>query len=154
LSEIILGAWRTHPGSSGHYVSANPQGPDLFLAEADNADQAVYRLRAVSPKDAMSWSATPLVLSVRLFVPDEWRSEVRDWLDQEHSAAMLGVPGCRWYRGYESTDGPFNFLNLWGLDTAEVIETPAWAAARDTPWRGRLMPAFADTRRAVYRLAD
>lgn len=91
------------------------------------------------------------VLSVRLFVPEPWRVEVRRWLDEEHYPAQLTVPGCRWYHGYEPTEGRFNFLNLWGLDAPEVIDLPEWAAARDTPWRERLLPAFAETGRAVYR---
>jgi hypothetical protein len=132
------------------YQSSDPASGPMVLADTCDADRAAYRLRIATPATAADWRAAAVVLSVRVFVPDQWQAQVRDWLDREHYQAMLGVPGCQWYRGYESTEGPFNFLNLWGLDTPEVIDSPAWADARDTPWRARLLPAFADTRRAVY----
>jgi hypothetical protein len=135
------------------YEQVPPGRGEMLLAEARDPTSVNYRLRVSS--QAAGWNGSvwdsPYALSVRLFVPDAWQAGVRDWLDQEHYAAMLGVAGCHWYLGYESLAGRFNFLNLWGLDAPAVIDAPAWAAARDTPWRGRLMPAFADTARAVYR---
>jgi hypothetical protein len=82
----------------------------------------------------------PYLLSVQLFVPDlEQQEDCRRWLDEEHSGRQLAVPGTWWYAGYESQDGDFNFLNLWGLESPDVIETPEWVEARETPWRDRLL---------------
>ncbi len=118
----------------------------------DGVESARYRLRvARASRGSGDLFEAPYILSVRLFVPEQWRADVRAWLDEEHYGAHLKLRGCSWYHGYESLDGPFNFLNLWGLDSPGVIDTPEWAAARDTPWRGRLLPAFARTGRAVYR---
>lgn len=144
-------------GSTDRTTASLREWLDGLVASADHRrlpgiDAALYRCRTAQ---AVVGSADLLdgacVLSVRLFVPDAWQAEVRDWLDHEHYQRQLAVPGARWYLGYESTAGPFHFLNLWGLDAPGVIDSAEWASARDTPWRERLLPAFAETRRATYR---
>ena len=113
--------------------------------------QAEFALRSVDPRDAdPALDESPFLLAVRLFVPEAGREDVRRWLDEEHSAAQLRVPGTHWYLGYEAADG-HSFLNLWGLEDPSVIDTPAWAEARDTAWRSRLLPFFERQDRAVYR---
>ncbi|MBI2755533.1 MAG: hypothetical protein HYX52_02385 [Chloroflexi bacterium] len=132
-------------------LAPSPENPALLATSAPTIQTHTLRV-AHAPRHSGDLQDAAYVLSVRLYVPDTWREEVRQWLDEEHYRAQITVPGCRWYHGYEPTDGRFNFLNLWGLDSPEVIDQPEWAIARDTPWRERLMPAFADTARSVYRL--
>jgi hypothetical protein len=113
---------------------------------------AEFALRSVDPRDAdPALDGSPVLLAVRLFVPEAGRDEVRRWLDEEHSAFQLRVPGVRWYLGYEEIGSGHSFLNLWGLDDQSVIESPAWAEARDTPWRSNLLNHFERQDRAVYR---
>lgn len=111
-----------------------------------------FALRSVDPRDAYpALDGSPVLLAVRLFVPEAGREEVRRWLDEEHSAFQLRVDGARWYLGYEEVGGDHSFLNLWGLDDASVIDSPAWSEARDTPWRTRLLHYFERQDRGVYR---
>jgi hypothetical protein len=134
-------------------------GPDAPAADGGQLwtgrREGRFRLRVLVAAPASSTTGRPsgYLLSTRLFVPDEERrADVRRWLDEEHSGRQLAVAGTTWYAGYEDAgDGPFSFLNLWGIDDPAVIETPEWARARDTEWRGRLMDAFVHTERAVYR---
>ena len=119
---------------------------------AGDRRQAEFALRSVDPRDAdPALDGSPVLLAVRLVVADVGRDEVRRWLDEEHSAFQLRVPGTRWYLGYEEVGNNHSFLNLWGLDDPSVIDSPAWAEARDTPWRSSLLKYFERQDRAVYR---
>jgi hypothetical protein len=121
-------------------------------AAPGSGDTVSYRHRRADPADADGlFGASPYLLAVRLYVPEAFRAEVRDWLEEEHIAQQLAVSGTYWYDGYEASSGRFAFLNLWGLRDPGVIETPEWVAARDSPWRMRLLPAFKEMDRAVYR---
>jgi hypothetical protein len=111
-----------------------------------------YRLRAVDPRSHLpDLSQLSYLLAVHQQVAEPYREEVRRWLDEEHSAAQLGVEGTHWYLGYEGIDEPQYFLNLWGLADPSIIETKEWAAARDTPWRARIQAEMKQVNRATYR---
>jgi hypothetical protein len=115
-------------------------------------ETVTYRHRYAEPPDCAGvFGDAPYLLSVRLYAPEEYRDDVRRWLDEEHAARQLSVSGTYWYDGYEARGDSFAFLNLWGLRDPGVIETPEWAAMRDTPWRERLMPGMGRMDRAVYR---
>lgn len=113
-----------------------------------------FRRRVFELAPGVTAEPSPYVLSVRLHVPDpSQREDVRRWLDEEHSERQLSVDGAYWYGGYESLPDAqdFVFLNLWGLESPEVIDAPEWAVARDTPWRERLLEsAIVHTDRAMY----
>jgi hypothetical protein len=118
--------------------------------------RGTFRRRIFQPApggaDTAVEAAGTCVLSVQLFVPDaEQQVDCRRWLDEEHAERQLAVPGARWFAGYESVDGEFNFLNLWGLDSPDVIDTVEWVDARETPWRDRLLErAIVRTERSVF----
>jgi len=119
---------------------------------AYSGETGTYRHWRTEPPDTEGiFGNAPYLLAVRLYVPESYRDEVRRWLDEEHIAQQLGVSGAFWYQGYEASSGRFAFLNLWGLRDPGVIQTPEWTAARDSAWRQRLLPAFHETDRAVYR---
>jgi hypothetical protein len=121
-------------------------------AALGSGDTVSYQHRRTDPVETDGlFGDSPYLLAVRLYVPEASQDEVRDWLEEEHIAQQLGVSGTYWYVGYEASSGRFTFLNLWGLRDPGVIETPEWAAARDSPWRMRLLPAFKEMDRAVYR---
>lgn len=114
--------------------------------------RAAFSLRSVDPPQAdPGLDSSPYLLAVRLFVPEPGHDQVRRWLDEEHSARQLAVPGTHWYLGYDEVGGDRTFLNLWGLAEPAVIETAAWAEARDTPWRARIAGMIDHQDRAVYR---
>ncbi|MGE0217530.1 hypothetical protein [Mycolicibacterium sp.] len=141
---------------AGFAVSVSPpDGADHHVADLEGVP---YRLRTFQqgPYVADSSPESEFVLAVALYVPDDTsRIDCRRWLDEEHARRQLEVAGTHWYAGYESAAGPFNFLNLWGLQKPEVIATEAWAAARDTPWRTRLLnEGIVHTRRALFGRAS
>lgn len=135
----------------GALVLGSEPGPDIEGVDGERK-RAAFSLRSVDPRDAdPAIDVSPFLLAVRLFVPEAGRDEVRRWLDEEHSAFQLSVPGTHWYLGYEEVGEDHSFLNLWGLADASVIDTAAWADARNTPWRTRLLSSFERQDRAVYR---
>lgn len=120
----------------------------------ENLNGIPYQLRTfrASAHASSSVEESAFILVVALYVPDgASRTDCRRWLDEEHARRQLDVRGTDWYAGYESSAGPFNFLNLWGLQSSEVIDTESWATARDTPWRERLLAdGIARTQRALF----
>ncbi len=120
-------------------------------AQADDT-AATFRLRHGYPETINGDLAdVPFLLAVRVFAADEDRDDFRRWLDEEHCARQVGIPGVRWYLGYEEEGPEHSFLNLWGLDDPAIADGAAWVRARDTEWWARLahVPASAD--RDVYR---
>ncbi len=149
-------------GSAAVFVQESHGTGALAISEVDSAGSlgdaegerrgGEFGLRTVYPPgSAASIEDTPHLLVVRIFVPEGDRDEVRRWLDEEHCAFQLRVPGANWYLGYEQVGTEHSFLNLWELDDPAVIDAPAWAEARDTPWRSRLLQSFERQDRAVYR---
>lgn len=138
-------AFATIDGAGGSLV--------ISLRQGEAAGQARrYRLRSVDTRGVEpDLSAVTYLLAVRQDVREAARPEVRRWFDEEHSAAQLGVAGTHWYLGYEGVDEPQYFLNLWGVADPSVVDSKEWAAARDTPWRERLLGEMKPAGRAIFR---
>lgn len=144
------------------FLDADGSARGFAVSDADDDDgrrsgvqrSARYSLRNCVMNSPPSPSARgdAFLLVVALHVPDvAMREDCRRWLDDEHAGRQLAVAGTSWFAGYESSTGPFNFLNLWGLTTPHVTETSAWNVARDTAWRRRLLAgAIAKTERSVF----
>ncbi|HET8616896.1 MAG TPA: hypothetical protein VFL94_15350 [Actinomycetales bacterium] len=142
--------------------AASPSG-GLVLSPEPNTHPAVLSVVRTGRfvRRSVAWAparrpgdvSSRYLLCVQLFVPRAAAiADCRSWLDDEHAGRQLAVAGASWYGGYESLGGDFSFLNLWGIDAPEVIETPEWAQARDTPWRERLLPDVVRTERALFVL--
>ena len=112
-----------------------------------------YRFRSAHPAGARLAEGARFALAVRLFVSPGAEAEVRRWLDEEHAVRQLGVSGALSYHGFEKEGEGFHFFNLWGLQAPDVADSPAWDAARQTPWRERLKSVMQGTLRGVFRVA-
>ena len=134
-------------GNDGNLIIA-PVGVEGGAA----TDWPTFTLRNAHPtlKEA-DIRGVPFVLVVRVFAPDADRDEFRRWLDQEHSARQLMIPGVRWYLGYEQDGDEHSFLNIWGIDDADVVDGEGWSEVRDTPWWARVSHVTATAERGVYR---
>ena len=74
-------------------------------------------------------------------VPQEELSEFDAWYTQDHVPILLECPewlGTRRFEIIDAHPGNFNRLALHYLTSAEALDSPARAKARNTPWRDRL----------------
>ena len=103
-------------------------------------------------------AAAPTHLSVVAFaVPEEDAAALDDWYENEHVPALLQAADwlrVRRYRVVSGEGGPWTHLALHELASAEVMDSPERAAARQGPKRDALAgrPWFANSGRWLYRL--
>jgi hypothetical protein len=114
-------------------------------------ERLIYRHRFSLSKDGSNPVDAPYIQTVRAWYRNGSEDQVREWLDQEHAHRQVGVDGVLSYQGFEPLSGDFHFLNLWGLDDPSVVTSDAWEAARQSPWRDRLLPIRGDSIRRVFR---
>ena len=133
--------WLTPSGSSEDGDTIRCASCIPFALRSAHSDAAT-----IAPHD------TPYLLAVRVYAPSADRDEFRRWLDDEHARLQTSLPGVNWYLGYEQAGDTHSFLNLWGIDNPDVVDSEAWMRIRDTEWWARLshVPDGAD--RGVYRL--
>ena len=99
------------------------------------------------------------VFAVAFGVPDdrEERAALDAWYEGEHIPLLMEVPGWQRVRRYvvrRGADGPpWTHLALHYLRSADALDRPERAAARDTPRRAALAarPWFGANGRWVYR---
>jgi heme-degrading monooxygenase HmoA len=80
-------------------------------------------------------------------VAPEAEDDFNAWYDQEHLAALAGVPGtlaARRYRSTEANRGTHRYVALYHLESPDVTRSTAWKAAVDTPWSARVLPHMRD----------
>jgi hypothetical protein len=97
---------------------------------------------------------SPVLYTVELDIAEADLPAVFDWYEGEHLKLLTDCPGCTGGARYQRLDGGApNLLAAYRFAREGVNETPAWIAARSTPWCERIRPLFRSTRRFVRRLA-
>jgi hypothetical protein len=79
---------------------------------------------------------------VKMETDAEHDEELNRWYNEEHLAALAGVPGCTGARRYRATEGEPRYLAVYELTSSEIPASAAWRAAADTPWTIRMRPHF------------
>ena len=119
-----------------------------------NQTRGRYELRTQRSKDGLRPMQCNALSVVRAGVVEGGDADFREWLDAEHSVRQLEVDGARAYQGFEPVDPPFHFLNLWGLDSSDVVRSQAWDDARKTEWRDRLASVRGETSQMMFRRVE
>jgi hypothetical protein len=94
----------------------------------------------------------PFVYIVGLETAPEHEDELNRWYNQEHLAALGGVPGVFSARRYKSKEGTPRYLAVYEWDAPEIREGKAWQKAAETPWTVRMRTLFAHRQSNVGRL--
>lgn len=92
----------------------------------------------VAPADAQG------LLLLAMNVAAEHEAEFNAWYNDEHIPALAAVPGtlcARRYRADSSAPGR-RYAALYHFAKPGIAETPAWKAAANSPWTGRMRPHF------------
>jgi len=77
-------------------------------------------------------------LTVRLDVAPEHEQDFNAWYDQEHLAALAGVPGVIAVRRFRAIQGEPKYMAVYHLTEPGVRSSEAWRRAADTPWSARV----------------
>jgi hypothetical protein len=98
-------------------------------------------------------TAAPFLYTVELDVAEADVPALAEWYEGEHLAMLAAVPGTLGASRYEAMgEAEFRFLAAYRFTTPDIPETPAWIAARSTPWTLRIRASFRRTRRFMRRL--
>lgn len=84
------------------------------------------------------------VLSVRLGIPADKEDDFNQWYNIDHVPALVGVPGVRGARRFQSVEGEPKYLAVYEMDNPNVPKTAEWDKARNTEWSGRMRPHLKD----------
>ena len=87
-------------------------------------------------------------------VTPEGEDDFNAWYDEEHLAALSGVPGCLLARRYAmgpNAVGTHKYVAIYHLTDPDVTRGEAWAKAANTPWSERVRPHFRDRVRILCR---
>src|SRR5919106_1495111 len=87
------------------------------------------------------------LLMVWADVPPEAEAEFDRWYNEEHLAERLAVPGFLSAARYEAVKGGPKHLACYEVESAAVLESPAYkkAQANPTPWTKRCSPEVIGT---------
>jgi hypothetical protein len=94
----------------------------------------------------------PALYIVRTDIPAAMEEEFNDWYNKEHLPALASVPGCFRARRFLAIDGQPKYMAVYELESPEVIDSEAWAKARDTAWTAKIRPHLLNLERRLYRL--
>jgi hypothetical protein len=116
---------------------------------------------ATSPEGARPAEAGGAV-AIWVSAPDATRSEFERWHNVEHTSDRVRLPGYwvgrRWRALPAEVAGdlvaPTNYLAFYEVDTAEVLQQPAYLQQLNEPteWSRRMLAPTFDVERAIYDL--
>jgi hypothetical protein len=126
---------------------ATPQGVDLFrVAGAGPGREFAARRNAI----------VSYVYVVQMDIPQHLEAEFNRIYDEDHVPTILKVPGvrsCARYRLDHSTIPTMpRYLAIYEVDSAEIINSPAWQEASDLgEWKPKIRPHTTNRQHSVFR---
>ncbi|MEJ0018994.1 MAG: DUF4286 family protein [Acetobacteraceae bacterium] len=101
-------------------------------------------------------TGAPFIYMVQMDIPAEHEADFNRVYDTEHVPEILKVPGVRACTRYvlERTNKPgiARYLALYEVDSADVIESPAWVKASETgDWAPKIRPHTINRSHTVMR---
>lgn len=96
------------------------------------------------------------IYMVQMDIPAEHEADFNRVYDEQHVPDILTVPGVRGARRFvlERTNkaGMARYLALYELDSAEVIDSPAWNAATERgDWAPKIRPHTTNRSHTIMR---
>ena len=93
---------------------------------------------------------------VQMDVPQHLEAEFNRIYDEEHVPTILKVPGvksCARYRLEHSTISTMpRYLAIYEVDSAEIINSPAWTEASDLgEWKPKIRPHTTNRQHSVFQ---
>lgn len=139
--------------SSPDYMAVSGEGFSPWTKRINRKCRLLARYVAeqLSPGDRVAPEHAGGLLLLALNVEPEAEPEFNRWNDTEHVPRLAAVPGVIAARRYRCIEGPHRYLALYHVAAPEVIDSPAWASARETPWTLEMRARTRDRLRVVCR---
>jgi len=80
------------------------------------------------------------ILLVYADVDDKYDEEYNAWYDTEHLPQLLAIPGFLDAARYVAVKGGPKYLAAYELESADVLQTPAFVDRPRPPWDSRMSP--------------
>ncbi len=92
------------------------------------------------------------LLAVYVGIPSEIEDEFNKWYNTQHVPERLAIPGFQSATRYVSLEGTPKYMAFYELDSASVLETPAYKRLGENPsdWDKRILPNMQVEARTVY----
>jgi hypothetical protein len=91
-----------------------------------------------------------LLLVTADFDPDS-EAGINQWFNEEHVPERVLCPGFIWARRYVNVEGTPKYANLYGLESADVLNSEPYLALRErSDWYKRTVAGHMKTTRSVY----
>ena len=103
---------------------------------------------------ASAGADAPLRYVVATDVEAAHEADFNAWYEQEHLAGLAAVPGTVQATRLVDPAGSPRYHACYDLASLAAFNSPAWLAARGTPWSSRVRPTFRNTSRTMYRRVD
>ena len=81
----------------------------------------------------------------------EHEADFNRWYDREHLPGLAAVPGTIRARRFRNTEASPRYHACYDIATPTTVGNREWRAVRETPWSGKVRPAFRNTRRTLFR---
>lgn len=96
------------------------------------------------------------IYTVQMDIPAALEAEFNRIYDEDHIPLILKVPGVRAARRYRleksTKEGMPHYLAVYELDSAAVLETPAWLEAIDLgEWKPKIRPHTTNRTHSTFR---
>jgi hypothetical protein len=142
--------------------SWNPKANPLSISMSTkyfNTIRGVYQLLLALPSpEPTDLSAARGLLLRGLSTKPEHEKALDEWYNAEHLPNLAGVPGVLRARRYKLAAGATNLkgnppglMAVYELERRQVLETPTFQRAVETPWTNQVRPFFCDpSLRNVY----
>lgn len=145
VSRCVVVANRSDPNPVAMPVVA-PAGVTSLQLSARQC--ALFRQPGVADPIA----AAPILYSVLFKIPPDWHAEFDAWYDTDHMPIILGCKRWAMTARYHVIGSPYTHLALHYIECASAFDDAALKAARQTPWRNKLLAHrwFTDVDKMIY----
>jgi len=95
--------------------------------------------------------ASPWVFMAKIEIDPAVEAEFNEWYSEEHAPALAAVPGVARVRRFVAAEGEPKYAAIYELASPEVLETEAWAHARELGRTQRMRTHMLKVERCCYK---
>jgi hypothetical protein len=120
-----------------------------ITAQFRNTQRGVFR-QLFAYGNALEKDAE-FVLTVRLNTPAEQEKAFNDWYNEDHQAALVGVPGVYCARRYIALEGDPKYLAVYEMGDGAATKSSEWEKARNYGRTAEIRPYLKDLQAIVAK---
>jgi hypothetical protein len=98
----------------------------------------------IIPGDRVAPEGAGGLLVYALNVEPAFEAECNEWYAKEHIVNIAAVPGVLCARRFRATDSTHKYVAVYHLTSPDVVSSPAFKTAVETPWTHKVRPHMRD----------